>query len=89
MFTQIFGRYTSMVNTKNIYQHQWVPFVQDIKMHRWFQTVDWCAMIGRKVPPPVVPEVRDTGDTSNFDKPRGRLFLASSIDAYGDLFKDF
>ncbi|KAJ1980043.1 cAMP-dependent protein kinase catalytic subunit [Dimargaris verticillata] len=40
----------------------------DIKRHRWFQAVDWDALLTCKVSAPIVPSYRHLGDTSNFDR---------------------
>ena len=38
----------------------------DIKDHRWFNSLDWNALLQRKKQPPYIPEVKNEGDTSNF-----------------------
>lgn len=63
--------------------------VQDIKRHRWFQSIDWCALFNCQVTPPFVPSVSYNDDTSNFNKLKSKTFLPTSKDEYGDKFKDF
>ncbi|XP_059622326.1 cAMP-dependent protein kinase catalytic subunit 3 [Phlebotomus argentipes] len=40
----------------------------DVKRHRWFKHLDWTDVYNRKLKPPIVPQVRFDGDTSNFDE---------------------
>jgi protein kinase X len=40
----------------------------DIKRHKWFKSVDWEAVVQKKLQPPIVPKVQHDGDTKNFDK---------------------
>lgn len=63
--------------------------VRDIKKHRWFQSIDWCALFEKKIMPPFVPTVSDLEDTSNFEKLKGRIFLATSDDHFDDEFEHF
>ncbi|CAH1711390.1 unnamed protein product [Aphis gossypii] len=63
--------------------------IRDIKKHKWFGDMDWCAAFNRSVTPPYVPEISDTFDTSNFEKQHGKLFYGASKDMFGDIFKDF
>ncbi|KAJ3223914.1 hypothetical protein HDU81_008835 [Chytriomyces hyalinus] len=63
----------------------------DIKMHPWFQGVDWDAMWELRMDAPYIPDVEGDGDTSHFDEyeedyaPYGR----NVPDPYADTFKDF
>ncbi|ORY46367.1 Pkinase-domain-containing protein, partial [Rhizoclosmatium globosum] len=63
----------------------------DIKLHPWFQGVDWDAMWELKVEAPYIPDVKGDHDTSHFDEyeedypPYGR----NVPDIYRDKFKDF
>jgi len=41
---------------------------EDVKDHRWFQTIDWDDVVERKLVPPMIPSVTCEGDTSNFQK---------------------
>ncbi|XP_025198740.1 cAMP-dependent protein kinase catalytic subunit alpha-like [Melanaphis sacchari] len=63
--------------------------IRDIKKHRWFGSMDWCAAFDRRVTPPYVPVISDTVDTSNFETQHGKLFYGASKDMFGDIFKDF
>ncbi|RKP05470.1 kinase-like domain-containing protein, partial [Thamnocephalis sphaerospora] len=40
----------------------------EIKRHPFFRSVDWDAMLQKKVPPPFFPEVKSRTDVSNFDE---------------------
>ena len=40
---------------------------EDIKKHKWFQGFDWEALVKREMTAPVVPQVANDSDTSNFD----------------------
>ncbi|CAL1543272.1 unnamed protein product [Lymnaea stagnalis] len=39
----------------------------DIKKHKWFKGQDWKDVTGRKLKPPIVPELAYDGDTTNFE----------------------
>ncbi|KAJ3398302.1 hypothetical protein CcCBS67573_g08369 [Chytriomyces confervae] len=63
----------------------------DIKMHPWFQGIDWDAMWELRMDAPYIPDVEGDGDTSHFDEyeedyaPYGR----NVPDPYAKIFKDF
>ncbi|KAJ3118674.1 hypothetical protein HK100_000568 [Physocladia obscura] len=63
----------------------------DIKLHPWFQGIDWDAMWELRVEAPYVPDVQGDHDTTHFDEyeedyaPYGR----NVPDIYKDKFKDF
>lgn len=40
----------------------------DIKDHKWLQIMDWEKIVNRRLPPPIVPKIKDPADTSNFDE---------------------
>lgn len=40
---------------------------RDIKVHPWFSSIDFNALLNRKLTPPIVPHVKGESDTSNFD----------------------
>lgn len=63
--------------------------IRDIKKHQWFQSIDWCALFDKKIIPPFVPTVDDIEDTSNFEKLKGKIFLAASEDHYNEEFENF
>jgi cGMP-dependent protein kinase len=41
--------------------------VEDIKQHKWFETLDFDALLKRQLKAPWVPNVKSVTDTSNFD----------------------
>ncbi|XP_043941567.1 serine/threonine-protein kinase N2 [Protopterus annectens] len=41
---------------------------EDVKKHPFFRTVDWNALLAKKVKPPFVPTIRGREDVSNFDE---------------------
>lgn len=41
--------------------------VKDIKNHRFFNGLDWSKLLGKGLPAPYVPRVKDAKDTSNFN----------------------
>uniref|UniRef100_A0A8C7IJ44 Protein kinase N3 n=1 Tax=Oncorhynchus kisutch TaxID=8019 RepID=A0A8C7IJ44_ONCKI len=44
------------------------PDANEVKKHRFFQGVDWAALLHKKVVPPFFPRIRTPGDVSNFDE---------------------
>ncbi|XP_050527831.1 cAMP-dependent protein kinase catalytic subunit alpha-like [Daktulosphaira vitifoliae] len=63
--------------------------VRDIKKHRWFESIDWCATFNKQTQPPFVPVLLNSMDSSNFNKFKEKIFVASSKDQYNDEFKHF
>lgn len=41
--------------------------IKDIINHKWFSGFQWDALASKTMRPPIVPQVRDALDTSNFD----------------------
>lgn len=41
---------------------------EDVKLHSWFNGVDWDALLRKQIQAPFVPPVRHAGDTSNFEE---------------------
>lgn len=41
--------------------------VKDIKDHRWFQELDFNALLNGRIVAPIVPDVKADGDTQNFE----------------------
>ncbi|KAL1926709.1 hypothetical protein VTP01DRAFT_5604 [Rhizomucor pusillus] len=41
---------------------------EDVKRHKWFRGVDWIGLLDKTVRPPIIPNYRHPGDTSNFEK---------------------
>uniref|UniRef100_A0A673WTL0 protein kinase C n=1 Tax=Salmo trutta TaxID=8032 RepID=A0A673WTL0_SALTR len=44
------------------------PDANEVKKHRFFQGVDWAALLHKKVVPPFIPRIKMPGDVSNFDE---------------------
>ena len=42
--------------------------VDDIKTHKWLDSIDWLALYNKKLTAPMIPKLKNSGDTSNFDK---------------------
>lgn len=40
---------------------------EDVKKHKWFTSIDFTAVFNRTVTAPIIPNVKDDKDTSNFD----------------------
>ncbi|KAM9440883.1 serine/threonine-protein kinase N2 isoform 1-T1 [Clarias gariepinus] len=45
----------------------------EVKRHRFFQGVDWEALLAKRVKPPFMPSIKAPGDVSNFDEEFTRL----------------
>ncbi|KAB5522448.1 hypothetical protein PHYPO_G00159640 [Pangasianodon hypophthalmus] len=45
----------------------------EVKRHRFFQGVDWEALLAKRVKPPFLPSIKAPGDVSNFDEEFTRL----------------
>ncbi|GAB9471846.1 Myosin-like protein [Globisporangium polare] len=41
--------------------------IKDIINHKWFAGFPWDGLIAKTIKPPIVPQIRDAFDTSNFD----------------------
>lgn len=41
--------------------------IKDIINHRWFSSFQWESLRNKSMKPPIVPQVRDDFDTSNFE----------------------
>lgn len=41
--------------------------MKDIINHKWFAGFSWDGLITKTTKPPIVPQIRDAFDTSNFD----------------------
>lgn len=63
--------------------------IDDVKLHRWFSTINWLALLNSKVEAPFLPSVRGPDDTSNFDRYKETSLEASTRDFYGNLFAEF
>lgn len=62
---------------------------KDIKNHEWFKTLDWDAVLNKKVKPAYKPKVSGEGDTSNFDQYDEEPFRTNSINEYAEEFTTF
>jgi len=40
----------------------------DIRKHKWFKGLDWESVLRCEVNPPILPELRHSADTRNFDQ---------------------
>ncbi|XP_076818914.1 cAMP-dependent protein kinase catalytic subunit PRKX-like isoform X1 [Clavelina lepadiformis] len=57
---------------------------EDIKRHRWFQTIDWHAVDEKKLLPPIIPKVKHSGDTHNFEDYPEENWHASAVASVKD-----
>lgn len=64
---------------------------RDITNHKWFATLDFMLLLQRKIKPPHIPHLKNSGDTSNFDKYAEELYTygLKQADPYHDQFPDF
>ena len=66
---------------------------EDIKRHKWFKGFDFKMLLEGKMQSEIVPEVKNAGDTNNFDKYADSLEDTSKplVDkaTAEKLFKDF
>jgi hypothetical protein len=65
-----------------------------VKMHPWFSSIDWDAMMNRRNPGPIIPHLRHPGDTRNFDEydpePAERAPYTDELrNKYENMFCDF
>lgn len=67
--------------------------MRDVKMHPWFNGLDWKTLLERRVRAPLTPEISNPLDTQNFDKyDEGESNIdefEQPLDALDDLFKNF
>lgn len=61
--------------------------IVDIRKHKWFQGFDWDGLRARTLIPPIIPEVKGSTDTSNFDVYPKMLDVAGAESSGWD--KDF
>ena len=47
--------------------------ILNLVLCRFFQTIDWEALLAKKVPPPFLPSIKESVDVSNFDSEFTRL----------------
>lgn len=67
--------------------------IQDIKDHRWFQEIDYDALLNGRIIAPIIPEVRNEGDSQNFDTypeaPQDNGETTAGESTLVELFRDF
>ncbi|XP_071846212.1 cAMP-dependent protein kinase catalytic subunit alpha isoform X2 [Apostichopus japonicus] len=63
--------------------------VNDIKIHKWFNTTDWIAIYQKKVEAPFTPKIKGPGDTSHFDDYEEEPIRISSTEKCAREFADF
>jgi protein kinase X len=61
----------------------------DIKQHKWFQSIDFDQLLQKKLKAPWVPAVKSATDTSNFDPYGGDDHVDNGYIDRGDWDKDF
>ena len=61
----------------------------DIKQHPWFSSLDWDAVLNRKVKAPWIPKLKNETDTSNFDPYGADDHVDNGYIDKGDWDKDF
>ena len=68
----------------------------DVRRHAFFRSLDWDALLQRRIPPPFKPTVKSSYDVSNFDPEftRDRPVLTPSRENYDSkppdqIFKGF
>jgi len=63
--------------------------VEDIKQHKWFQDIDFDALLKRQLKAPWVPKVAGIADTSNFDPYGVEDHVDDGYVDHGNWDKDF
>ncbi|KAI8865535.1 camp-dependent protein kinase catalytic subunit PRKX-like protein, partial [Ramicandelaber brevisporus] len=64
----------------------------DVRMHPFFERIDWTAVLQRRYQPPIVPPYKHPGDSSNFERyPEQpvRTTLEPGEQSYNELFPGF
>lgn len=67
---------------------------QEVKSHKFFKTIDWDTLYRRQDKGPIVPELKNAADASNFDDydaepPRSSMYTKDLEKKYDHEFKDF
>ncbi|GLE03199.1 hypothetical protein PINS_up012078 [Pythium insidiosum] len=52
--------------------------IKDIINHKWFTGFAWDALFNKTLKPPIIPQIRDAFDTSNFEDFRHEVEDAGS-----------
>ena len=63
--------------------------VNDIKQHRYMNTINFNNLLSKKISPPYRPKVKSSGDTSNFSNYKDSTSEVQEIKASEDPFKDW
>jgi 23S rRNA A2030 N6-methylase RlmJ len=63
--------------------------VNDIKQHRWFKNFDWNESMALKITAPYIPNVKNSGDTSNYSEYPDSPELPKAIKPQNDVFLDW
>ena len=63
--------------------------IDDIKTHKWFNSIDWMNIYLKKVTPPMMPKIKHPGDTSNFDNYSEEPIASSNVSLYDNEFENF
>lgn len=63
--------------------------VDDIKQHKWFQSIDFDALVKKSIKAPWVPKITSNTDTSNFDPYGADDHVDNGYIDRGDWDKDF
>ncbi|XP_042877327.1 cAMP-dependent protein kinase catalytic subunit 1 isoform X2 [Penaeus japonicus] len=65
--------------------------VNDIKNHKWFASTDWIAVYQKKTPAPLIPKLKNAGDTTQFPQyeESRTTFRKAAEDLFTREFSDF
>ncbi|CAK85654.1 unnamed protein product (macronuclear) [Paramecium tetraurelia] len=63
--------------------------VDDIKQHKWYETLNWKDLFAKKLKPQYIPVIQSDYDTSNFATYPDSTELPDSIKQQDDPFKDW
>jgi protein kinase X len=64
----------------------------DVKNHKWFRDINWALLLARTTPGPIIPSIRHSGDTGNFEQykePTAEEQMGDTSDPFRHLFQDF
>ena len=63
----------------------------DIKSHKYFETINWDSLLAQTIISPYIPKVTGPGDASNFDvyPEEAVTWYGTDADEYGDTFAFF
>ncbi|CAD8182325.1 unnamed protein product [Paramecium pentaurelia] len=63
--------------------------VDDIKQHKWYETLNWKDLLNKKIKPVYIPVIQSDYDTSNFATYPDSTELPDSVKQQDDPFKDW